>query len=162
MRKLILQPKSERRRGAAAVEFALLAPVFVAMAMGAIQAGYNFDNTNKMLAVIRQSGRLASMDANAPLQPGQTLNQKVIQDIKNSLTANGLPGNQMTVTITNADGASAGSTFDLSNSNNYLQYFKITVSVPYSAVNTGNFLPSSNSNMSASVVFRMGQSSLVN
>jgi Flp pilus assembly protein TadG len=151
----------EHRRGAAAVEFALLAPVLVAMVMGSIQAGYNFDNSEKMFSAIRQSGRLATLECTAPVQSGQTLNQKIIQDVQNSLTADGLPGSQMTVTITHADGGSAGSTFDLSDPNNSLQYFKISVSVPYSALNTGNFLPSSSNSMSASVVFRCGQNSLV-
>jgi Flp pilus assembly protein TadG len=162
MQRMTIRPKREARRGSAAVEFALVAPVFVALAMGAIQSGYNFDSTNKMYAAIRQSGRLAGLNsADTKLLSGQTLNDKVVLDIKNALTANGLPGDQMTVTITHADGNAAGSTFDLSDPNNDYQYYRIAVSVPYSAVNTNNFLPNSTSNLAASIVFRKGRTSLV-
>lgn len=162
MRKATIKHE-ETRRGSASVEFALVMPVLVALIMGAIQTGFNFDSTNKMYSSIRQTGRLASLDANpTKLLSGQTMNEKVILDIKNSLTADGMPGNQMNVTITHADGGSAGSTFDLSDPNNDYQYFRIAVSVPYSAVNTGNFLPSTTSSLGASVVFRKGRSTLVN
>lgn len=162
MRNVKTQRKPDDRRGAAAVEFALVAPVYIALVMGAIQTGFNFDSTNKMLSAIRQTGRLAALDTNSTkLQPGQTMNDKVILDIKNALTAEGLPGSQMTVTITRADGANAGSTFDLSAAGNDYQLYRIGVSVPYSAVNTGNFLPGTTTSLQASVVFRKGRTSLV-
>lgn len=158
-----LQKLAADRRGSAAVEFALVAPVYVALVMGAIQSGYNFDSTTKMYTAIRQSGRLATLNnSSTKLQSGQTMNSKIIADVKNALTAEGLPGSQMTVTITHANGNSAGTTFDLSDPNNDFQYFRIGVSVPYSAVNTGGFLPSSQSSLAASIVFRKGRSSLVN
>lgn len=164
MRNLIRStPKrTQTRRGSAAVEFALIAPVFVALIMGSIQTGYNIDTTSKMYSAIRQSGRLASMDNSGKLLSGQTANAKVILDIKNALKAEGLPGDQMIVTITHANGASAGSTFDLTDPANDLKYFRIGVTVPFSAVNTDNFLPDSDANLTTSVVFRKGRTSLVN
>jgi Flp pilus assembly protein TadG len=150
------------RQGAAAVEFSLVAPVFVALVMGAIQTGFNLDSTTKMYAAIRQSGRLASLDYDSRLQQGQSINAKIIQDIKNSLTAEGLPGNSMSVTITHADGAQQGSTFDLADSNNDLQNFRIAVTVPYTAVNKNSFLPKNTTNLNAAVVFRKGRTSLIN
>jgi Flp pilus assembly protein TadG len=150
------------RRGAAAVEFAMVAPVFVALIMGTVQAGYNFEVTTKMLSSIRQSGRLATLDgADHKLLADQSLNSKILTDIRNSLTAEGLPGQDATVTITHADGGQSGSTFDLTSASNDLQYFRITVSVPYSAINTGSFLPNTCSSLSASVVFRKGTTSLI-
>jgi Flp pilus assembly protein TadG len=149
------------RRGAAAVEFALVAPVFVGLVLGAIQAGFNLDSTTKMYAAIRQSGRLASLDYDSRLLPNQSINAKIIQDIKNSLTAEGLPGNQMNVTITYADGTNAGSNFDLGDPNNDLQNFRIGVAVPYSAVNTQSVMPSNMNNLNASIVFRKGRSALI-
>lgn len=147
------------REGSAAVEFALVSPIFIALVMGAIQSGYNFDCTTKMYSAVRQAGRLASLNVSSTkMQPGQTLNDKVIEDVKNTLTAEGLPGNQMTISITGSDGSSA---FDLSDPNNDMKYFKISVSVPYSIVNTNNFLPNTLSQLSASIVFRKGRSSLV-
>lgn len=149
------------RRGSAAVEFSLVAPVFVALVLGAIQAGFNLDSTTKMYAAIRQSGRLASLDYDSKLLPNQSINAKIIQDIKNSLTAEGLPGNQMNVTITYADGTKAGSNFDLGDPNNDLLNFRIGVTVPYSAVNTKSVMPSNMNNLNASVVFRKGRSALI-
>lgn len=157
-KRTLRKPKTNRL-GSAAVEFALVAPIFVGLVMGAIQAGYNFDSTTKMYSALRQAGRLASLNkSDTKLQPGQTLNDKIIQDVKNDLIVDGLPGNQMTVSITDSTGTS---TFDLSKPENDLQYFKISVTVPYSVMNTNNFLPSSNSSLSASIVFRKGRSSLV-
>src|SRR5262249_34493460 len=118
-------------------------------------------STTKMYAAIRQSGRLASLDYDSRLQKGQSINDKVALDIKNALTAEGLPGNQMSVSITYADGPKAGSTFDLSDSNNDLQDFRIGVTVPYTAVNKNSFLPKNMTNLSASVVFRKGRTSLI-
>lgn len=158
MRTLKSEVRSNIRRGAAAVEFALVAPLYVTLIMGAIQSGFNFDKTNEMLAAIRQAGRLAELDTDStkPLS-GQTMNDKIIADIKNVLTADGLPGSQMNVSITHAEGASAGTTFDLSSASNDYQLYRISVSVPYSAVNTGNLLPNTISSLSASIVFRKGR-----
>jgi Flp pilus assembly protein TadG len=156
------QSKAGHRDGAAAVEFALVAPLMIALVMGSIQTGYNFDSTTKVYSSIRQSGRLATLDNATDYVPdGQTLNSKVISDIKNSLTAEGLPGSAATVTITHAEGASAGSAFDLSSANNDLKYFKIEATVPYSAVNTGGFLPNTLTQLRGSVVFRKGGSTLI-
>jgi len=158
----LTRPASHHRDGSAAVEFALVAPLFIALFMGAIQSGFNFDSTTKLYSAIRQSGRLATLDNAADYVPsGQTLNSKVITDIKNALTAEGMPGSALTVTITHAEGGSAGTTFDLSSVSTDLKYFKITVTVPYSAVNTGSFLPNNRANLTASVVFRKGATSLI-
>lgn len=150
------------RAGSAAVEFALVAPVMIALVMGAIQTGNSFDSTTKIYSSIRQSGRLATLDnADDYVPNGQTLNSKIISDIKNSLKAEGLPGDSATVTIVYADGASSGATFDLSSSSNDLKYFKINVRVPYSAMATSSFLPNTMTDLKASVVFRKGANSLV-
>ncbi|MFO0918310.1 MAG: TadE family protein [Planctomycetaceae bacterium] len=164
MHRLIVAPKGDStadRRGAAAVEFALVAPVFVALVIGAIQAGFNLDSTTKMYAAIRQSGRLASLDYDSKLLPNQSINAKIIQDIKNSLTAEGLPGDKMSVSITYADGAKEGSSFDLGDPNNDLLNFRIGVAVNYSDVNSKSVLPSNMNSLNASVVFRKGRSALV-
>lgn len=150
------------RQGSTTVEFALIAPFLIALIMGGIETGFNFDSTHKMYAAVRQSGRLASMDNTEKLLPNQTSNQKVILDIKNALKAEGMPGDAAVVTITHANGASEGSNFDLTSAANDLKYFRIKVTIPYTALNTDNFLPSTLSQLSASVVFRKGKTSLVN
>lgn len=156
------KPAAVQRDGSAAVEFSLVAPVMIALVMGSIQTGNSFDATTKLYSSIRQSGRLATLDnADDYVPQGQTLNSKIISDIKNSLKAEGLPGDSATVTIVYADGATSGSTFDLSSSSNDLKYFKINVRVPYSAMASSSFLPTTMTELKASVVFRKGANSLV-
>jgi Flp pilus assembly protein TadG len=145
------------RRGAAAVEFALVAPLFVTLTMGAIQAGIGISAAESLTSALREGGRLASMDASDHLLTNQTLNEKVIKDIKAFLTAERIDGSQVTVTITRADGDSAGSTFDLSDPTNDLELFMIRAVIPYSAVSSVTFFPHSAQTISASIVFRKGQ-----
>ncbi len=163
MRQRKLRPalSHSERRGSATVELALIAPLFIALIMGMLQAGTNFSASQQMYASLRQAGRLASQDFSDKLATGQTANDKVIADIKNQLRANGIDATNATVTITHANGSNAGSTFDLSNTANDLQYFKLNVTVPYAAVNKNGFLPNTVSNLSASIVFRKGKSMLV-
>jgi Flp pilus assembly protein TadG len=145
------------RLGAAAVECAVVAPVFVALVVGLIQSGYSVDTTHKLYATARQAGRLASMNYKPKLQSGQTGNEKVIQDIKNMLQAEGLPVDQVTITITHAEGSG---TFNLDDAANDMQLFKISLSVPYTAVADPCLLPAPVENLTASIVFRKGKSAV--
>lgn len=147
------------RRGAAAVEFAVVAPIFVVLVLTAAQTSFNVDTTHTLYAAIRQAGRLASMDTSERLQAGQDVNAKVILDIRNQLKAEGLPGDEMTISITTADGSS---TFDLSDPDNDLELFRISVSVPYTAVDSVGTFSTSLEQMQASIVFRKGRTILVN
>ncbi len=149
------------RRGVATVEFALMAPLFVTLTMGVIQAGIQFSTAQTLTSALREGGRIASMNYTSKLLPGQTINQKVVTDIQNFLTAEGIKGNQVTVTITAADGAGSGSTFNLADPNNQLALFKIHAVIPYSAVSSVTFFPHTNTNISASVVYRLVQNGLV-
>jgi len=137
-----------------------MAPLFIALIMGLLQSGTDFSASQQMYSALRQAGRLASQDYTEKLQSGQTANQKVITDIKNQLTACGIDATNATVTITHADGASAGTNFDLADENNDMKYFKISCTVPYAAVNKNGFLPNTVSNLAASIVFRKGKSIL--
>ena len=65
---------------------------------------------------------------------GVTANQKVINDIKNMLKAEGYNTANVIVTITHADGATVGQTFDLSLSTNQYKLMKIRLTIPYSDV----------------------------
>lgn len=152
--------RSKARRGSATVEFAVMLPVFIALVMTAAQTSFSVDTAHSLYASIRQGGRLASMESDDLLLPGQTLNQKIIQDIRNQLIAEGLPGDQMTITITEAD---SNAEFDLSDADNDLGLFRIKVSVPFSAMNSvGAFPTAGMSDFQASIVFRKGKQSLVN
>ena len=151
----------QRRRGAATVEFALMAPLFVALTMGTIQTGLAITAAQTLTTALREGGRIASMDYTSRLLPGQTINQKVVQDILNFLQAEGIDSSKVTITITAADGVNAGSTFDLSNSANQLQLFKIRAVIPYSAVSSVTFLPNTAQTISASIVYRKGKNTLI-
>ena len=149
------------RRGVAAVEFALIAPLFVLLTLGAIQTGIGLSAAQTLTSALREGGRLATMDNSKRLKSGQTANQKVIQDIKNMLTAERIPGNLATITITRAEGNNVGSTFDLSDPANDLATFKIKVVVPYSAISPIKFFPINATTVSASIVYRKGKTVLV-
>jgi len=151
----------KRRSGAATVELALMLPLFVVLTMGTIQTGLQISAAQTLTAALREAGRLASMDYTSKLQPNQTINQKVIKDIQNFLTAEKIDGSKVTITITAADGANAGSTFDLSNNANQLALFKIRAVVPYSAISSVTFFPHSNNTISASIVYRKGKNTLI-
>ena len=147
------------RRGSATVEFAILSPLFVTLVLTAAQSAFNLDTANTLHSTIRQAGRLASMDASERELSGQSRNEKVILDIRNQLIAEGLPGQLMDITITPADGDGP---FDLTDPANDLQLFRITVDVPYSALNSMGVFPANREQLRASVVFRKGRTTLVN
>ena len=126
--------ESGARRGTATVEFAVIAPIFMLLVMGTWEMGTAVKASNNLTAAVREAGRLASMDFRGSLAVNQTPNQKVEQDIRGFLNASGLPGAQATITITYADGASAGQTFDLADNNNYLALFKLKATIPFSSI----------------------------
>lgn len=156
-----LYRKHPARRGAATVEMALVIPLFVTLAMAAIQIGIQITAAQTLTSALREGGRLASMNYTSRLQRGQTINAKIIQDIKNFLSAENIDGSQVSITITAVDGAKAGSNFDLSDPANALGMFKIRAVVPYSAISSVTFFPHSNSTISASICYRMGKNTLV-
>lgn len=153
--------KLASRRGAAMAEFALLAPLFVTLTLGTIQTGLAIDATQRLENAAHGGGRLAAMDFSDKLQGNQTGNQKVIQDIKNILSVDKIPANQVTVTITHAEGAQAGSNFDLSDKNNDLKLFRIHIEVPYTAACAIRFMPHASTKLTGSAVLRKGRSGIV-
>jgi len=153
--------KQSSRRGAAMAEFALLAPLFVTLTLGTIQTGLAIDATQRIENAAHGGGRLAAMDFSDKLLSNQSGNQKVIQDIKNILAVDKIPANQVTVTITHAEGAQAGSTFDLSDKNNDLKLFRIRVEVPYTAACAITFMPHASTKLTGTAVLRKGRSGMV-
>ena len=153
--------RDAKRRGSAMVELAVMTPLFVILTLGAIQTGLAIDATQRIVNAARGAGRLAAMDFSDKLQSNQSGNQKVIQDIKNLLAADRIPANQVTVSITHAEGAQAGATFDLSDPDNDLQLFRVRVEVPYTVACAVKFIPHSNAKLTASVVLRKGRSGMI-
>lgn len=153
----ISKAQARAQRGAAAVEFAVILPLFVMMALGTWELGNALTVSTKITAAIREGGRLASMDFQEIVPAGQSANQKVIQDIKSFLTASGIPGNKVTVTITHAEGTNEGDEFDLEDTANYLQLFRITAEVLYSDLSSFPLERMNGKTVRASLSFRMGR-----
>lgn len=157
IRRNIPASASDARRGTATVEFAVIAPIFMLLVMGTWEMGTAVKASNNLTAAVREAGRLASMDYTDSLAVNQTPNQKVEQDIRAFLNASGLPGAQATITITHADGANAGQTFDIADGDNYLGLFKIKATIPFSAISIFPNKIMKNSVLKAELVNRRGR-----
>lgn len=128
-------PKLKKRLGAAAVEMAMVLPLFMTLTFVSIESGHALNVAQKLEAVVRDGGRLAAKDIPpALLVGGITANEKVTNDIKNMLKAEGYPATNIVVTILHADGANVGQTFDLGLSTNQYKMFRITITIPYADV----------------------------
>ncbi len=120
------------RRGAAVVEFAVAAPLLVIMVFGMVEASRLYEMQSQLLMAAREGARLAAMERTGILGAGQSLNDKMIADVRAYLTAAGLPGNDAVITIEDPD--NPGATIDLSDASNDLALFQLSVSLPYSSV----------------------------
>lgn len=146
------------RRGVAAVEFAIFAPVFAVLITGTIAAAKALEATAVMSQALREGARLAAMDWTGVPANGTTPNQKVTQDIKNFLTAAGVDSKTVQITITYADGPKQGQNFTLGDPANYLQLFQIKAVQPHSDANFWCSYLTAGNGLSAKVVFRAGRS----
>jgi Flp pilus assembly protein TadG len=146
------------RRGVAAVEFAIFAPVFAVLITGTVAASKALQATSVMSQALREGARLAAMDWTGVPTNGTTPNDKVVQDIKNFLTASGVDAKQVQVTITFADGPKQGQNFVLGDPANYLQLFEIKATQAHSDANFWCSYLTEGKGLSAKVVFRAGRS----
>ncbi|MFN0199650.1 MAG: TadE family protein [Planctomycetaceae bacterium] len=149
------------RRGAAMVEFAVIAPVFVILLLGTIETGNALDTSNLLSSAIREGGRLGCMDWDGVVDASQSTNDKVINDIRNFLVAGGLPGDDIAITITSAQGEDEGDVFNLSDPDNRLRLFRITATIPFDQVSLYPSHFMSGRDVSMSIVFRAGNASMV-
>ena len=153
------QPKSvsvnqTHRKGAALMECAVMLPVLMIMVLGVLEFGSALRASTILQSAAREAGRLTAMDWRYITHENQTPNQKVIQDLKNFITAAGLRGNETTVTITHADGVDVGQTFDLADTDNDLQFVRVEVTLPYSSVSVFPLTYLAGKTLKASVVMR--------
>lgn len=149
---------NKQRSGAAAVEFALVAPLFLVIVLGISEFGTAIHAHNSLTSAVREGGRLASMDFSSYVTPSQSANDKVIRDIRAFLTASGMPGSQVEITITDVE---TGATFDLSDQANYLRLFRIHASVPYSEISVQPIAYLSGHVIEAQMVYRRGRVQMV-
>jgi Flp pilus assembly protein TadG len=146
------------RSGAVAVEFAIVAPVLVAVVFGMIQYGRAFEMQNQLQVAAREGARFASMDHTGMLANGQSTNQKLVEDVKNFLATYGIDKNDVTVEV--KDHANPSADFNLDDPNNDLKLFDVRVSVNYSQVSWKAVSAGSDYVLSASVVFRNGRATI--
>ncbi|MCA9052934.1 MAG: pilus assembly protein [Planctomycetaceae bacterium] len=156
-----LRTRRQPRRAAATVEFAVTLPLFLMLLMGMAEISCALNATQTLHGALRDAGRLASMDYKQILGESVDPNAKIMQDIRNLLTASGIPGDQVTLAIVYSGGANDGAPFDLSDDDNYLELFRIEASVPYTAVSTFPLEYLTGTDLVASVTFRKGRVSLV-
>jgi len=155
-----MQTKKQNRvrKGAVAVEFAIVAPVLVAIMFGMIQYGKAFEMQTQLQNAAREGARFASMDHTGMLSNGQTTNQKLVQEVKNFLGTYGIAANDVTVTV--KDHASPTADFNLDNPANDLKLFDVKVSVKYSKVSLTPVQASNDYALTAKVVFRNGKATI--
>lgn len=148
------------RRGIAAVEFAITAPLFMILIFGVVEMGIVIDVSNKLETAVRGGCRLASTDWVTVVPEGVSLNEKIETDIKNYLQAVGIPKDHAEVTILGAEGNMEGQPFDLNDINNEHELFIVTATIPYEHIGAFSSKYMSNRDLSASLVFRSGRVTL--
>jgi hypothetical protein len=150
----------EPRRGSATVEFAVMVPLFLMLVLGTVEMGTAIDASQTLYGALREAGRLASMDYPNIIGETPAPNAKITQDIRNFLTAAGIPGDEVTIAIIHAGGASDGQTFELSDPDNDLKLFRIEATVPYTSVSSFPLDRMGGQSLAAQLTFRKGLSGL--
>ncbi len=146
------------RRGAVAVEFAVVAPVLMAIAVGMIEVNRVYEAQNLLATAAREGARFASMDREGLLREGQTANDKLVDDIKTYLASNGIPRDSVQVGVKDHDDPTLD--FDIDAPENDLRLFEVQVSADYSGVSYSPVAPGDDHSMSAKIVFRNGRATI--
>jgi len=146
------------RKGAVAVEFAVVAPMFVTLLFGMIQYGRAFEMQNQLQVAAREGARLASMDHTGILANGQTSNQKLVQEVKNFMATYNVSPSDVTVTV--KDHANPTADFNLDDPANDLKLFDVKVSVNYSKVSMMPVSPNNDYGLVGKIVFRNGKATI--
>jgi TadE-like protein len=146
------------RRGAVAVEFAIVAPVLAALVMGMIELGRAFEMQNLLEVAAREGARFASMDRDGMLEPNESATDKLIEDVKNFLASNGIPRDDITVEI--KDHENPDQDFDIDEPANDLKLFEVRITTDWSSVSLTPVAEGHDHPLSASVVFRNGRATI--
>jgi len=72
------------------------------LVLGTIEMGTALRASTIMQSAVRDAGRLANMRWSEVIDEGDTPNAKIERDLRNSVTASGLPGDDLVVTLTYA------------------------------------------------------------
>ncbi len=149
---------TRERRGVVAVEFAIVAPILLAITFGILQMGRAFEMQTLLDTAAREGARFASINRDGLLASGQTANQKLINDVKNFLASNGIPKNKTTVTVKSHTNPTAD--FNLDDAANDLKLFDVNISVNYSAISLQPVAAGADYTLHSKVVFRNGRATI--
>jgi Flp pilus assembly protein TadG len=139
---LISSRKAQPRRGAAAVELAMLSPLLVALLLGVWEVGRLIQVNQILSNAAREGGRQAST--------GLLSNSQVQTVVLQYLQRAGLPTANATVTVTNVTSSSRDAT-----AAQQLDQFRVTVTVPVADIKwvALSLVTTSSSNLSATTVW---------
>ena len=153
-------PQPSTRQGVVAVEFAVVAPVLLALMLGIIEMNKMYDAQNLLATAAREGARFASMDRDGLVPEDMTTNQKMTQDIKTFLESNGIDPDGVTVEV--KDHEQPTEDFDIDDPDNDLRLFEVQVSVDYSSVSYASVDAGSDYALVGKVVFRNGRATISN
>lgn len=148
------------RSGVAAVEAAVVLPVMLILTLGTIEMGTALRASTIMQSAVREAGRLVSMDWSDHVGSGDTPNAKVERDLRNFVTASGLPGSALTISIVQAENPGMGQPFDIADEANDLRLVRIEVTLPYSSISLFPTRIMDGRDIKAKLVLRAGMASL--
>jgi len=153
------QRKQGTREGVAAVEAAVVLPMLLILVLGLIEIGTAMRASTIMQSAVREAGRMANLKWDNHVGPGDTPNAKIERDLRNFVTASGLPGDSLVVDIVHADGGSVGQSFDLSDPENELELVQVKVTLPYESISLFPVRYLGGKSISATLVLRAGMGS---
>ncbi len=143
-----------QRTGAVAVEFAVVAPMLLAVVVGLIELSCIYDTQNILDTAAREGARFAASDRSGMLREGETANSKLTSDLMLLLASSGIPTYEVEISIIDPDDPCME--FDLDNPANDLRLFEVKIEVPYSAISYMPVSQTDNYMLSSSVTFRNG------
>jgi hypothetical protein len=146
------------RKGAVAVEFAIVAPIMVTLMFALISLGRAFEMQNLLEVAAREGARFASMDREGMLDPNESATDKLIDDVKYFLAGNGIPLDGIVVEV--KDFEDPDQDFDLDDPSNDLKLFEVKISVDWSSISLMPVPAGADYPLIASVVFRNGRATL--
>jgi Flp pilus assembly protein TadG len=141
------------RKGSVTVEFAFVAPLFLAIVLGVTETSRMYEAQNLLSVAAREGARVAAMDRDDFLGEGESTNEKIIADVKSFLESAGVNPDAVEVVIATADDPNVD--FDLDDPANDLELFQVIVKAPLAALSSDTYIPDEYEfKLEASITFR--------
>lgn len=137
-----------------------MAPILVAIVFGMIELGRAFEMQNLLETAAREGARFACMDRDGFLEPNESANDKLVNDVKNFLASNGISKQDIDVAV--KDHENPDQDFDLDDPANELRLFEVQVAVNWSSVSLTPVDGADDHPLVGKVVFRNGQATISN